>query len=153
MREASIRWKGRQILQLFFVTKIRVSFFSLLKSYKSSCLQLFCTGTAYFSTSFLTDLSFQSLEKLQQQSSKHSIIRQFGGCSVGRGKGGSLVALRRRATSQGIWDWLWFSCGITHCSKELISVFQQFFASIGKIFIWRGYWALGNYSVGFRHVA
>ena len=88
MREASIRWKGRQILQLFFVTKVRVTFLSLLKSYKSSCLQLFCSRTAYFSTSFLTDLSFQSLEKLQQQSSKHSIIKQFGGCGVGRGEGG-----------------------------------------------------------------
>ena len=36
IREASIRWKCRQILQLFFVTKINVSFLSLLKG----CIQV-----------------------------------------------------------------------------------------------------------------
>ena len=34
--------------------------------------------------------------------------------------------------SRGIWGWLWFSGGIALC---LVSVFQGFFAIIGKIFI------------------
>ena len=34
-----------------------------------------------------------------------------------------------------IWDWLWFSCGVAHSGKSLISVFQDFFASINKNFI------------------
>ena len=39
---------------------------------------------------------------------------------------------------RGIWGWLWFSCGVAHCGKELISVFQEFFASIDKTFIFAG---------------
>ena len=40
--------------------------------------------------------------------------------------------------SQNIWDWLCFSCEITHCGKSLISVFEDFFASIKKILILAG---------------
>ena len=36
--------------------------------------------------------------------------------------------------------------------KDLISVFQEFLASISKVFILAGGWALGFYSMGFRHV-
>ena len=45
--------------------------------------------------------------------------------------------------SRSIWDWLSFSCGVAHCGEGLISLFQGLFASIGGIFIWRGYWVLG----------
>ena len=40
--------------------------------------------------------------------------------------------------SRGIWGWLWFACGMAHSEKSLISVFQEFFASIGKAFILAG---------------
>ena len=40
--------------------------------------------------------------------------------------------------SQNIWDWLCFSCEITHCEKSLISVFEDFFASIKKNLILSG---------------
>ena len=53
-------------VELFFVTKIGLSIFSLLKHnfkknepWKSWCLQLFCTDTAYFGASVSTDLSCQ----------------------------------------------------------------------------------------------
>ena len=36
---------------------------------------------------------------------------------------------------RGIWGWLWFSCGVAHSGRSLISVFQDFFASINKNFI------------------
>ena len=36
---------------------------------------------------------------------------------------------------RGIWGWLWFSCGVAHSGRSLISVFQDFFASIKKGFI------------------
>ena len=38
----------------------------------------------------------------------------------------------------GIWDGLYFSCEIVDCEKALISIFQQFFASVGKMFILGG---------------
>ena len=41
-----------------------------------------------------------------------------------------------------IWDWLWFSCGIAHYRKSLISVFERVFASIGRILGMAG--GLGN---------
>ena len=40
--------------------------------------------------------------------------------------------------SQNIWDWLLFSCEIAYYRKSLISVFQEFFASIKKILIMGG---------------
>ena len=39
---------------------------------------------------------------------------------------------------------------MAHYKKSLISLFQEFFASIDKIFILED-WALGYYSMGFRH--
>ena len=46
---------------------------------------------------------------------------------------------------------VWFSCGMSHSGKSLISVFQEFSASIGKAFILVGGWALGYHSTEFRH--
>ena len=40
--------------------------------------------------------------------------------------------------SQTILDWLWLSCEIVHYVKSLISVFEEFFASINKILILAG---------------
>ena len=40
--------------------------------------------------------------------------------------------------SQNVWHYLWFSCEIVHNRKCLISVFQEFFASINKTFILAG---------------
>ena len=63
--------------------------------------------------------------------------------------GGGSVALRCPCCgrSRGIWGWLWFSCGVVQYGKGLIFVFQEFFASINKIFsIRRGDWALGYHS-------
>ena len=37
--------------------------------------------------------------------------------------------------SQNIWNLLWFSCEISHNGKSLVSVFQEFSASINKTFI------------------
>ena len=37
--------------------------------------------------------------------------------------------------SRNTWDWLSFSCGVAHCGESLTSVFQELFASIGKVFI------------------
>ena len=34
--------------------------------------------------------------------------------------------------------WLWFSPGVAHYGRSLISGFQEFFARIGKIFILAG---------------
>ena len=39
---------------------------------------------------------------------------------------------------RGIWGWLWFSCGVAHSGKCLISVFQGFSASIDGAFILAG---------------
>ena len=50
----------------------------------------------------------------------------------GRGRGGFMVGC---GGLWDIWDWLWFSCGVAHSGKSLISVFQDFFASINKNFI------------------
>ena len=38
-----------------------------------------------------------------------------------------------------------------HYGKSLISVFQEFFASINKIFILAEDWSLGYHSMQFRH--
>ena len=60
----------------------------------------------------------------------------------------------QRATynlSQDIWDQLWFWCEIVHYEKSLISVFQEFFASINKRFVLAGDWALGYHSRRFGH--
>ena len=50
----------------------------------------------------------------------------------------SFIMLWRRcracSRSRGIWDWLWFSCGVAHCGRGLFSVFQKCFASISGIF-------------------
>ena len=40
--------------------------------------------------------------------------------------------------SQNIWDWLWFWCDIVQCWKNLVFVFEEFFASIKKILILAG---------------
>ena len=40
--------------------------------------------------------------------------------------------------SQNIWDWLWFWCDIVQYWKNLIFVFEEFFASIKKILILAG---------------
>ena len=40
---------------------------------------------------------------------------------------------------------------MAHYRKTLISVSEQFFASIDKIFIWQEDWALGYHSMSFRH--
>ena len=40
---------------------------------------------------------------------------------------------------------------MAHSGKSLISVFQEFIASINKLSFWRGGWALGYHSMRFRH--
>ena len=45
---------------------------------------------------------------------------------------------RTYSLSQDIWGWLWFSCEIEHYGKGLISIFEEFFASIKKISILAG---------------
>ena len=47
---------------------------------------------------------------------------------------------------RGVWGWLSFSCGMAHCGKSLISVFQGFFASIGGACI-----LAGGLGIGLRH--
>ena len=55
-----------------------------------------------------------------------------------------------RGGSRGIWDWLWFSCGVAH--GGVISVFHGFSGSIGGAFVLVvGSWALGYHSMGFGH--
>ena len=46
---------------------------------------------------------------------------------------------------------LWFWCGAGQYGKRIISVFQEFFASIKEVLVWQGDSALGYHSVGFRH--
>ena len=41
-------------------------------------------------------------------------------------------------TMDKIFDKLWFSCEIVHYGKSLNSIFQEFFASIDKIWILGG---------------
>ena len=55
-----------------------------------------------------------------------------GCCGGGHVQGGFIVGC---GGLWDIWDWLWFSCGVAHSGKSLISVFQDFFASINKNFI------------------
>ena len=58
--------------------------------------------------------------------------------------------LSRDNHGQCIRDGLWFSCEIVQCEKTLISVFQQFSASIKKAFGLGGDWAPGYNSMKFR---
>ena len=44
-----------------------------------------------------------------------------------------------------------FSCKIAHYGKSLISVFQEFSASITKLSFWKEDWALGYHFMKFRH--
>ena len=37
--------------------------------------------------------------------------------------------------SQGVWDWLWFSCGVAHGEGSLVPVFHGFSVSVGRNFI------------------
>ena len=39
-----------------------------------------------------------------------------------------------RGGSRGVWDWLWFSCGVAH-GGGVISVFHGFSGSIGGAFV------------------
>ena len=56
-----------------------------------------------------------------------------------------------RGGSRGMWDWLWFSCGVAH-GGAVISVFHGFSGSIGGAFVLVvGGWALGYHSMGFGH--
>ena len=52
---------------------------------------------------------------------------------------------------RGMWDWLWFSCGIARRGGLLVAMFQGSFASAGEVFILPGGWALGYHSMGFGH--
>ena len=54
------------------------------------------------------------------------------GAAGGHVQGGFMVGC---GGLRGIWGWLWFSCGVAHSGRSLISVFQDFFASIKKGFI------------------
>ena len=49
--------------------------------------------------------------------------------------------------SLGIWGWLWFSCGVAHSRRGLISVCQGFLLVLAKLSFWRGNWALGYHSM------
>ena len=43
-----------------------------------------------------------------------------------------------QSASRGIWDWLWFSCGVAHGGKGLISIFQGLSSSVGGTFVLAG---------------
>ena len=47
----------------------------------------------------------------------------------------------------GVWGGFWFSCWVMHCGWGLISIFQEFFGSIGKVFIL--VWGLGAARLSF----
>ena len=59
----------------------------------------------------------------------------FGGCWGG---GVLFCVVGGCSGSRGIWGWLWFSCGVAHCSKGFIAIFQDVFASIDKLFTLAG---------------
>ena len=40
--------------------------------------------------------------------------------------------------SQGVWDWLEFSCGVEHSGGSLVPVFHKFSVSVGGDFILAG---------------
>ena len=46
---------------------------------------------------------------------------------------------------------LWFWCGAGQYGKRIISVFQEFFASIKGVYVWQRDSILGYHSMGFRH--
>ena len=57
------------------------------------------------------------------------------GCIIpGVGGGGLGVC----GGSQGVWDWLWFSCGVAHGGGSLVPVFHGFSVSVGRNFILAG---------------
>ena len=64
-----------------------------------------------------------------------SVAVALAGCFVGWGHGG------------GVWGGFWFSCWVMHCGWGLISIFQEFFGSIGKVFIL--VWGLGAARLSF----
>ena len=47
----------------------------------------------------------------------------------------------------GVWGGFWFSCWVMHCGWGLISIFREFFGSIGKVFIL--VWGLGAARLSF----
>ena len=63
------------------------------------------------------------------------------GCS---GSGGVFCGL---GSWGGVWGGFWFSCWVMHCGWGLISIFQEFFGSIGKVFIL--VWGLGAARLSF----
>ena len=64
------------------------------------------------------------------------------GCS---GSGGVFCGLG--SWGGGVWGGFWFSCWVMHCGWGLISIFQEFFGSIGKAFIL--VWGLGAARLSF----
>ena len=64
------------------------------------------------------------------------------GCS---GSGGVFCGLG--SWGGGVWGGFWFSCWVMHCGWGLISIFQEFFGSIGKVFIL--VWGLGAARLSF----
>ena len=40
--------------------------------------------------------------------------------------------------SRGIWDWLWFSCGVAHSRGGLGTIFRGGFPSVGGVLILAG---------------
>ena len=65
------------------------------------------------------------------------------GCS---GSGGVFCGLGSWGGG-GVWGGFWFSCWVMHCGWGLISIFQEFFGSIGKAFIL--VWGLGAARLSF----
>ena len=63
----------------------------------------------------------------------------FGDCS-----GGGLADWVAYSGSRNIWGWRWFSCGVAHGGERLVSVV------LAELSLWRGDWALGYHSKGFR---
>ena len=64
------------------------------------------------------------------------------GCS---GSGGVFCGLG--SWGGGVWGGFWFSCWVMHSGWGLISIFQEFFGSIGKVFIL--VWGLGAARLSF----
>ena len=59
----------------------------------------------------------------------------------GRDGGGENVS--REGHSLGIWEWLWFSCGVAECRQSSISVLKSFLLVLTKFSFWKENWALG----------
>ena len=76
-----------------------------------------------------------------------SLLSGFGAIGAGRrfeGGGGSACG-----GSRGIWGWLWFSWGWRTVGEGFVSVFWEFFASIGGAFILAGGLGTGLSFYGF----